>query len=110
MIHNRFENEWPWGRSVTLIDEDGCAMVEVTKEDSNNYAYISGLKVHPSVQRNGRATELLHCAELQALGLGVNIVLLQVVPNTWVHDWYIRKGYSDFGKCDNGFVELVKVL
>lgn len=29
MIHNRFENEWPWGRSVTLIDEDG--LVELIK-------------------------------------------------------------------------------
>ena len=106
----RYENEWPWGKTVQFICTDGLGTVEISREFQNNYAYISGLKVHPSVQKQGRGTALLKLAEQEIVkSLSTNIILLQVVPDSWVEKWYKRNGYCAFSKVEN-FNELIKIV
>lgn len=96
--------------SVTLIYGDGCGMIEFTKRKDAFYAYISNLKVHPSVQKQGRGTELIQMAEKEISAMGLKLALIQVVPGTWMEEWYKRLGYSTFQNTDDGFVELIKML
>lgn len=110
MLMRKYISEWPWGMSVTLIHEDGCGMIEFTKRKDCSYAYISNLKVHPSVQKQGRGTELIQMAEKEISAIGLRIALLQVLPGTWTEEWYRRLGYSTFQNTDDGFVELIKML
>lgn len=110
MLIRKYISEWPWGMSVTLIYRDGCGMIEFTKRKDASYAYISNLKVHPSIQKQGRGTELIQMAEKEISAIGLKIVLLQVIPGTWTEEWYMRLGYSRFQDADDGFVELIKML
>ena len=110
MLMRKYISEWPWGMSVTLIYEDGCGMIEFTKRKDDSYAYISNLKVHPSVQKRGRGAELIRLAEEEISAIGLKFALLQVLPGTWMEEWYRRLGYSTFQNTDEGFVELIKML
>lgn len=110
MLIRKYISEWPWGMSVTLIYGDGYGMIELTKRKDASYAYISNLKVHPSVQKQGRGTELIQMAEKEISAIGLKFALLQVIPGTWTEEWYRRLGYSSFQNADDGFVELIKML
>ena len=110
MLIRKYISEWPWGMSVTLIHEDGCGMIEFTKRKDASYAYISNLKVHPSVQKQGRGTELIRMAENEISAIGLKFALLQVLPGSWMEEWDRRLGYSTGQNTDDGFVELIKML
>ena len=97
-------------KTVQFICTDGLGTVEISREFQNNYAYISGLKVHPSVQKQGRGTALLKLAEQEIVkSLSTNIIILQVVPDSWIEKWYKRNGYCAFSKVEN-FNELIKIV
>lgn len=110
MLIHKYISEWPWGMSVTLIYGDGCGMIAFSKRKDDSYAYISNLKVHPSVQKQGRGTELIQMAEKEISAMGLRFALLQVLPGSWTEEWYRRLGYSTFQNTDDGFVELIKML
>lgn len=47
MSYIRFEEEWPWGKTITFTEKDGLGAIDVSVTNGNGYAYISDLKVHP---------------------------------------------------------------
>lgn len=111
MSYIRFEEEWPWGKTITFTEKDGLGAIDVSVTNGNGYAYISDLKVHPICRKQKRGTLLLKQAEHEIVNyLGLHYALLRVVPDSWVREWYERNGYTLFTHEEEGFVELIKYL
>lgn len=109
----RYENKWPWGVDIVHIATDGKATVGVSKQDGFDYAFIHDLVVHESVRKQGIGQYLLDLAELEAIrAYKCHLVILRVVPSSWMEQWYRKNGYCDYEseyKVD-GYIELGKLL
>ena len=71
------ENLWWWGKSYTLILDNGKAMIEVSIEDERpDAACIQSLLVHESVRQQGIANAMLTFAEDKAKKAGCEQVYL----------------------------------
>ena len=91
------ENLWWWGKSYTLIADDGKSMVELSIEDDdehNYYGTIQSLIVHESVRQQGRGNALLKLAEEKAMEIGLKQVVLCARKGTFLIPWYQRNGYE----------------
>lgn len=107
----KYHNEWTWGTSDTIIFRDARGFIEITHRNTDQYAYISNLNVFASEHNRGRGRILLHLAlsEIKEV-LGLKFAMLQVVPDSWVEEWYKRNGFSRLNEGENGFVEMIKPL
>ena len=86
-----------WGKSYTIICDDGKGMVELAIEDDeerNYYVTFQSLMVHESVRQQGRANALLMFAEEKARELGLTQVVLDARKGTFLIPWYQRRGYE----------------
>ena len=89
------ENLWWWGKSYTLILDNGKAMIEVSIEDERpDAACIQSLLVHESVRQQGRGNVMLMFAEEKAKKLGLKQVVLCARKGTFLIPWYQRNGYE----------------
>jgi N-acetylglutamate synthase-like GNAT family acetyltransferase len=91
------ENEWWWGKSYTLITNDGLATIELcveNNEERNYYGTIQSLMVHPSVRRKGLGNVMLKFAEEKAKELGLQQVVVVARKGTFLIPWYQRCGYE----------------
>ena len=89
------ENLWWWGKSYTLILDNGKAMIEVTIEDERpDAACIQSLLVHESVRQQGIANAMLTFAEDKAKKAGCEQVYLCARKGTFLIPWYERRGYK----------------
>lgn len=109
----RYKNKWPWGVDIVHIATDGKCTVGVSKQDGFDFAFIHDLIVHESARKRGRGQYLLDLAELEALrAFHCHLVVLRVVPGSWMEQWYRNNGYTDYEseyKVD-GYIELGKEL
>ena len=90
-------NLWWWGKSFTMICDDGKGMIELAIEDDeerNYYGTIQSLLVHESVRQQGRGDALLMFAEEKAKQLGLKQVVLCARKGTFLIPWYQRRGYE----------------
>ncbi len=91
----RHDNLWWWGKSSTLILDNGKGMIEVSVEnDLPDAACIQSLMVHESVRQQGIADALLTLAEETAKQLGCEQVYLCARKGTFLIPWYERRGYN----------------
>ena len=91
------ENLWWWGKSYTMIADDGKSMIELVIEDNeerNDYGTIQSLLVHESVRQQGRGKVMLMFAEEKAKKLGLKQVALGARKGTFLIPWYQRHGYE----------------
>ena len=91
------ENLWWWGKSYTMIADDGKSMVELAIEDDeerNYFGTIQSLLVHESVRQQGRGNVMLMFAEEKAKKLGLKQVVLCARKGTFLIPWYQRNGYE----------------
>ena len=91
------ENLWWWGKSYTLITDDGKSMVELAIEDDeerNYFGTIQSLLVHESVRHQGRGNVMLMFAEEKAKELGLQQVVVVARKDTFLIPWYQRCGYE----------------
>ena len=89
------ENLWWWGKSYTLILDNGKAMIEVSIEDERpDAACIQSLLVHESVRQQGIANAMLTFAEDKAKKAGCEQVYLCARKGTFLIPWYERRGYK----------------
>ena len=89
----RHDNLWWWGKSSTLILDNGKGMIEVSVEnDLPDAACIQSLMVHESVRQQGIADALLTLAEETAKQLGCEQVYLCARKGTFLIPWYERRG------------------
>lgn len=57
------------------------------------------LSVSPDIRNHGWGTRLQEIRESVATALGGQTMRLWVKKDTWMHEWYLRRGYMDL--CDH---------
>lgn len=70
-------------------------------EDDPNTCIFTHLLVDEKYRQQGHGTQALFDAEKIAKNFGCNEVWLKVENGSWMHDWYLRKGY-EFDNFDDG--------
>ncbi len=89
------ENLWWWGKSYTLITDNGKAIIEVSIDaDHPDAAYIQSLMVHESVRQQGIANAMLTFAEEKAKKAGCKQAYLCARKGTFLIPLYERRGYK----------------
>lgn len=116
--HNCYHhNEWPWGRIVTIITQEGAGIVEMSFEkDDPGVCYINGLSVLPHHRRQGLATYLMkECIDyclidnLETWDNPIFRVDLNSVMEPFVLDFYHKLGFIDI-KEDGGYIHMYKII
>lgn len=107
------KNEWKWGKSFYLIEEDGTATISVSvTNDEPEQAYISGLSVLKGHRRKGLGTMFMNMALVEAKSLGCKYAYLMADKDSFVFEWYKRMGFKYYGhkQDDNGFVPMYREI
>ena len=116
--HNCYHhNEWPWGRTVTIITQDGAGTVEMSfGKDNPGVCYISNLSVLPHHRKQGLATYLIkECIDycltdnLETRDNPIFRIDLDSVMNPFVLDFYHKLGFIDI-KEDRGYIRMHKII
>ena len=98
IIHTSEED---WGGSILVMEKNGKAFCRTYWfNDDNSTIYFDWLSVDNDVRRNGIATEMFNIHIEFAYKYDL-ISCLWVKKETWIHDWYERKGYVDFKDHEN---------
>ena len=95
-------NESGWGDSIFIMGKSGesfCRMYQYANDDES--IVFDSLSVDPASRKEGIGTALLDLAYELGKAAGAKRIYLQVVKETWVHDWYARKGYTHFKDNEN---------
>ena len=92
----RHENNWYWGRSITLITNDCKGLVTVSMyDDAEDICYIHGLSVLPGKRNKGFGNYLLDTAEQFAVDNKCKEIMIDADKrDKWIKDWYRRRGYK----------------
>lgn len=84
------------GGSVLVMEKSGKAFARTYWfNDDSSAIYFDWLSVDEGERGNGIATELLNAHIEIAKQFEVE-TMLWVKKDTWMHDWYKRKGYQDY--------------
>lgn len=86
-----------WGGSFLVMEKNGHAFARTYwfHEESDNI-FFDWLDVSENARNEGFGNELLDHHIDTANKLNLNS-FLWAVKDSWIHDWYIRKGYLDKG-------------
>ena len=99
IVSHRFiihTSESEWGGSVLVMEKSGKAFARTYWfSDDSSTIYFDWLSVDESERGNGIATELLNNHIQIAKDLKAE-TMLWVKQDTWMHEWYKRKGYKDY--------------
>lgn len=86
----------PWGGSILIMEKYGKAFGRIYWfNDDNTTVYLDWLSVDEDIRRQGVGTKLQIMREKMGVELGAATSCLWVVKDTWMHDWYKRRGYED---------------
>lgn len=98
-------------KKIIWIKSDNASSSLYFYNDDNESIYISNLIVKNKFRNNKLGTKLLELTENIGILLNAINAYLWVDKNSWLHDWYKRKGYSDFQKHErDGYVWMKKQL
>jgi GNAT superfamily N-acetyltransferase len=90
-------NAVSWGFSIMIMEKSGKAFGRISRYYNNETAvYLDSLSVDAEIRRRGVATGLQEIRENIGRSLGATVSCLWVEKNTWMHDWYKRRGYEDW--------------
>lgn len=107
------ENEWWWGRSVTILHKEGIAMLEIRfSKDKPTTAYLANLSVFKSNRRCGLATELLSIADELIKKNDMSFVRVDIDRTSnedWVYEWWKKMGFKVAGN-ELYVTEMIKFL
>lgn len=91
------------------INMDGASASLYLYLDDSSTIYLSNLKVRKQYRRQGFGRKLLEMQEQIGISLNATTFCLWVQKGSWMHDWLIRRGYSDFNLHERkGFVWMIK--
>ncbi|MDD6210536.1 MAG: GNAT family N-acetyltransferase [Bacteroidales bacterium] len=91
-----------WGVSILIMEKSGKAFARLYRyNDDPNTVYLDCLSVDENARRHGVGTELQEIRENIGRSMGANISCLWVEKDTWMHDWYKKRGYKDLRDNEN---------
>ena len=103
------KNEWNWGRSFTFVLYGGSAVITMSiTDDEPLQAFFSGLSVCEPYRKRRRGTKCLECAMEQARLEGCKYAYLMADMDSFVFEWYKRRGFRYYGDKpnENGVVPM----
>ena len=104
------KNKYPWGDSVSIITENGCAKVEMTFENVNpGVCYLSGLSVIPEKRLHGLGTFLIKECEKYCKLHNIFRIDLHLVQDPGVLKFYYKLGYKTITE-EDGLIRAYKIL
>lgn len=103
-------NIWPWGKTSTLVWDDGSALVTLSFEDNNpGVCYLSGLSVVPAQRQKGRARQLMELAIRTCRSSKIFRIDLRSVKEPFVLEFYESLGFIELGERE-GFIDMYMLL
>jgi hypothetical protein len=63
--------------------------------NDNTTVYLDSLSVDEDSRKKGLGREIQELRENIGIETGASVAMLWVEKNTWMHDWYLRRGYKD---------------
>ena len=103
----------PWGTTVHLTECAGRAYGCVYWYfEEPSIVYLSSLSVDVEYRKLGLGTDMQQTREDIGRQRGAKIARLAVYANTWMHSWYLRRGYvfEIADKSEEGLIWLSKDL
>lgn len=83
--------------SILIMEKTGKSYGRIYwYHDDKTSVIIDSLSVLPEYRRQGLGTKMQEIREFIGKQLGVNNIYLWVKQDTWMHDWYLRRGYNDY--------------
>jgi hypothetical protein len=93
-----YSNE-KWGTIIHVIKKDGLSYGDCYWYNGEEHELIlCNLNVNNKSRRNGLGREIQEIREEIGCKLGFSRYLLWVRNNSWMYDWYIRRGYKYYQK------------
>lgn len=78
--------------------------------DDPDVVYFFSLFVDEKYRKQGLGNAILEYAEQFAVEHNFKKISLKVEENTWMYEWYKRKGYIDNGEKTAKYIWLEKIL
>ena len=105
-------NNESWGVSIFIMEKNGNAMAHCYYyNDCQKVIYLDTLNVSEEYRRQGLGTKLQEIREDIGRSVEAKKSMLFVDKNSWMHEWYKRRGYIDEEKCENpDFIWMEKKL
>lgn len=95
------KRDWPDMVSLMVMEKDGRAMVHFYKyHDDPSTLFLSDLSVDPEHRKQGIGNLILNIAEDVARQTGADSISLWVEKDSWMSEWYQRKGYQFWSEKD----------
>jgi N-acetylglutamate synthase-like GNAT family acetyltransferase len=83
--------------SIFIIEKSGKAIARAYfYHDDTNIIYLDMLSIDTDIRQQGIGTKLQIIRENIGLILGANTSCLWAKKDTWMYDWYKRRGYEDY--------------
>jgi GNAT superfamily N-acetyltransferase len=97
-----------WGFSIMVMEKEGKAFSRTYfLNDDKNSIYFDWLNVDENYRELGLATELLD-THIKVSDYFKLESMIWVEKNTWIEDWYMRKGYEYYCEYDEKSNWLIK--
>lgn len=86
--------ETEWGSSILIMEKRGKAFGRIYwYNDDDTTVYLDILSVDVDIRKQGIGTELQKIREEIGIQLGAKSSCLWTKKDSWVYDWYQRRGY-----------------
>lgn len=85
-----------WCHTVHIFLSDGSAMCRLYVYDdveNQDYVYLDTLSVNERIRKQSIGTKLQEIREDIGRKIGAKYAMLFVKKETWMYDWYKRRGY-----------------
>lgn len=105
-------SETTWGDSILIMEKSGLSFGRVCWY-SHDYTtvYLDSLSVSKEVRRKRLGTEMQEIREGIGRILGASSSMLSVVKDSWMHQWYIRRGYIYHSQHeDSDLIWMIKII
>ena len=97
---------------IVVMERKGVAFCRIAWDDDDpDTVYIDSLSVDKDMRQRGIARHILTMLETVGCLLGAKQCRLSVIVNSWIYDWYKRRGYVDYSDHDdNRFIWMQKEI
>lgn len=96
---------------VLIMQKHGKAFARLYMfHDDPKKCYLNWLSVSPDARRNGIGTRLQELREELGIARGAEVAHLVVDKESWMYEWYKRRGYVEYQDHEEGQVWMKKQL